>query len=85
MATIRFEGTDAHLPDNTRIYETCVALGVAFGCTEGNCGTCICTVVQGMENLSPKNEKEEDMGLEDEQRLACQCVIQSGLVELRQD
>ena len=29
-----------------------------FGCRDGQCGTCVVEIVQGMEFLSPKNEKE---------------------------
>ncbi|MEK7793876.1 MAG: 2Fe-2S iron-sulfur cluster-binding protein [Candidatus Hydrogenedentota bacterium] len=82
MAIIRFEGRDMECPDGSRIYETCDELGVPFGCTEGLCGTCICRVVEGMQNLKPLNEKEADMGLSEGQRLACQCVAVSGVIEL---
>jgi ferredoxin len=34
-----------------------------------------------MENLKPLNEKEEDMDLGPDERLACQCVITGGAVE----
>jgi len=85
MAKIRYEGQEAELPDNTRIIETCDELGVPFGCQDGMCGTCICTVLEGMENLQPKNDKEEDMGLAPNERLACQAVIKTGLVELSTD
>ena len=85
MAILRFDGEERELPDNTRILDTAEDLGMPFGCTDGLCGTCICTVVQGMENLSPKNDKEDDMDLAENQRLACQCVIKSGVVELAID
>ena len=85
MATIRFEGQEKELPDGSRVYETCEELGMPFGCTDGLCGTCTCTVVSGMENLKPRNEKEEDMGMEGNQRLACQCHIISGTVEFEID
>jgi ferredoxin len=81
MAKIRFEGEERELPDGTRVFETAEALGMPFGCTEGICGTCRCTVVSGMENLRSLNEKEEDMGLGAGERLACQCVILGGIVE----
>lgn len=81
MATIRFEGEEREIPDGARCYETCEELGMPFGCTEGECGTCTCTVVEGMENLEPLNDKELDMGLDEGQRLACQCIIKSGTVE----
>lgn len=85
MATIQFEGEERELADGSAVLETCEALGMPFGCTEGNCGTCRCVVVNGADNLGPRNEKEMDMGLEDGERLACQCTIKSGIVEFRID
>ncbi len=81
MAKIRFEGDEREIADGSRVFETCEALGMPFGCTEGICGTCRCTVVSGMEHLKPLNEKEEDMDLGPDERLACQCYITGGLVE----
>ena len=81
MATIRFEGEEREVADGSAVLETCEAMGMPFGCTEGNCGTCRCSVVVGAENLEPRNEKETDMDLEDGERLACQCTIRSGVVE----
>lgn len=81
MAIIRFEGVEREVPDNSRIQEECEEMGMPFGCTEGICGTCRCEVVSGMENLEPRNDKEEDMDLEGNERLACQCVIKTGTVE----
>ena len=51
----------------------------AFGCRDGMCGTCIVTVLEGMDALSPKGEEEADTleafdgGPDD--RLACQLVV----------
>jgi ferredoxin len=81
MAKIVFEGETREVSDGTRVFETCEEMGMPFGCTEGVCGTCRCTVVSGMENLSPRNAKEDDMDLDDGERLACQCTIKSGTVE----
>jgi len=81
MAKIIFEGQSRDVADGTRVLDPCEDLGMPFGCTEGNCGTCRCTVVSGMENLSAVNTREEDMDLETGERLACQCTIKSGTVE----
>jgi ferredoxin len=81
MAKIVFEGQTRDVADGTRVLDSCEDMGMPFGCTEGICGTCRCTVVSGMENLSPVNVKEEDMDLEAGERLACQCTIKSGTVE----
>jgi len=85
MATVRFEGDDRPIADGSKVFEACEALGMPFGCTDGVCGTCVCMAVQGAENLAPKNDEEEDMDLKENQRLACQCVINSGLVEFTVD
>ena len=85
MAIIRFEGEEREIADGSPVQEVCEDMGMPFGCTEGLCGTCRCTVVKGMENLGPLNEMESDMGLDDGERLACQCVVIAGSVELSVD
>ena len=43
----------------------------------GFCTTCMCKVKQGMESLSPRNDREENMGVtEDPDRLSCQAVVE---------
>ncbi len=43
----------------------------------GFCTTCMCKVRDGMENLSPRNDREENMGItEDPERLSCQSQVQ---------
>jgi ferredoxin len=42
----------------------------------GFCTTCMCKVRKGMENLSPRNDREENMGVtEDPDRLSCQTEV----------
>jgi ferredoxin, 2Fe-2S len=42
----------------------------------GFCTTCICCVEKGMENVSPRSEQEENMGItEDPDRLSCQSKV----------
>ena len=42
----------------------------------GFCTTCMCKVRAGMENLSPRNDREENMGvMEDPDRLSCQSEV----------
>jgi ferredoxin len=49
----------------------------------GFCTTCMCTVKQGMENLSPRHEREENMGVtSDPWRLSCQTRVQEGEIEI---
>lgn len=49
----------------------------------GFCTTCMCKVKSGMENLSPRNDREENMGVvDDPDRLSCQSLVQ-GDVEVQ--
>jgi len=42
----------------------------------GFCTTCMCSVKEGMSNLTPRNEREENMGVTDDpKRLSCQARI----------
>ena len=42
----------------------------------GFCTTCLCKVKEGMENLSGRNDREENMGItEDPERLSCQSEV----------
>ena len=42
----------------------------------GFCTTCMCSVEKGMENLSPRNDREENMGVvDDPNRLSCQSEV----------
>lgn len=63
-----------------------------FGCRDGECGTCIVEVVQGMEFLSPKTDKEIKVFKEiysgtctPNSRLSCQMKIaaSNGIVRLK--
>lgn len=44
------------------------------------CGTCRITILQGIENVSPKNEEEEMLTREPNERLGCQCSIKGDIV-----
>ncbi len=60
---------------------------VPFGCTQGECGTCLIEVLSGMEHLSALTEDEEMTMSKEEKaanyRLACQCKINGGEVEIQ--
>lgn len=46
----------------------------------GFCTTCMCRVEKGMENLSPRNDREENMGVTDDpNRLGCQARVQGDM------
>jgi len=44
----------ATVPAGTRVIEISdkISSGIVYGCREGDCGTCLMKVVEGMENLS---------------------------------
>lgn len=53
---------------------------IAFGCEDGVCGTCLVEILEGKENLSPREEVESQtldmMCMKDQKhRLACQCKV----------
>ncbi len=86
MADVTFtpNSQNEQVEDGSELREVCENnFGIPFGCKDGICGTCRIRVSEGSENLSPKNEKEEDLlpGKPNE-RLACQTQIKSGHVEM---
>jgi len=77
-------GEEEEIDDGSAIIQICEEkLGVLFGCKDGLCGTCILEIVEGIENLNEKNKKEIDMFPGDNERLACQCKINGGVVKIR--
>lgn len=47
----------------------------------GFCTTCLCKVEQGMEQLGPRTDREEGMGVTDDpERLGCQAVVSGDVV-----
>ena len=43
----------------------------------GFCTTCMCKVGHGMDQLSPRNDREENMGvIDDPDRLSCQTIVE---------
>ncbi|HLD00258.1 MAG TPA: 2Fe-2S iron-sulfur cluster-binding protein [Candidatus Nanoarchaeia archaeon] len=83
MAKITAENSSIEVADGAMLWQSCEELGVPFGCRSGNCGTCRIKVLQGMENLGSRNEQEEKMFLEADERLACQCRIKQGEIKIK--
>ena len=84
MAKLIINDAEHELEDGQPIKETCEEAGIPFACEEGVCGTCVIEVQEGMANLSPFNQEEEDfLGDSDNERLACQCTIQQGTVKIQ--
>lgn len=90
MAKVVFQTDNIvhEVEDGTRLIECCdeVDVTLPFGCTEGSCGVCELTVVNGMENLSKVTEEEENYLLPEDlqkgMRLGCQLMIRKGDVVL---
>ncbi len=82
MAILRAGEREKIVPDGQSVILPAEELGVPFGCTAGNCGTCITVVAEGMEFLSPRSAQEVDFRLEARERLLCQCRILGGTVVL---
>ncbi len=77
-------GQTEEIKDGDKVKNVCEEkFRIPFGCEDGICGTCRINIVEGNENLSPKNQKEEDMfSGEPGVRLACQCAIKKGVVKI---
>lgn len=82
MAKIKRGKKEIFVKDNGEIKGACEQLGVFFGCQHGGCGTCLIEVKEGEENLSDKTENEKRFGFDSRHRLACQCRIKKGDVEI---
>lgn len=82
MAKLIANGEEMDLEDNSELTEPCMELGIPFGCQTGVCGTCRIEIVEGTQNLSERTQCEDDMELEPQERLACQCKIKSGIVKI---
>ena len=88
MAKIEIQphGIIKEIKSTVRFYDVAKETGLdwMFGCTQGNCGTCLSTVVSGMENLNRINDHEGDtlrkLGAKDNQRLLCQLVVRGDVV-----
>ncbi len=85
MATVTFIGTDGQVHKvEAQNGETILKIALdnnipmEHACGgNGFCTTCMCQVEQGMDNLSPRNENEENMGVTDDpHRLSCQSQVQ---------
>ncbi len=80
MAKLILNDDEMNVEEHTKIVETLEEAGVPIGCSNGVCGTCEVEVLEGMENLNEITEEEEDLGMEGNKRLGCQCEISSGTV-----
>lgn len=85
MGKLFFEETEEEMEieEGSSIQEACEEQGIPFCCTEGQCGTCVIRVTEGMENLSPMTEEEVDfLGPTEDERLACQCRLNGSFAKI---
>ena len=90
MACIYFKPDDIthEIEDGSPLIEICdeIDVSLSFGCTEGTCGVCEITVVDGNKNLSKITDEEKEYllpeDLEAGMRLGCQLKIRKGNVTL---
>ena len=82
MAKLIIESDEFEITDGSSLQDKCEDWGIPFGCTEGICGTCRVVVNEGAENLTPKTQEEQDAGLAENERFACQCKLNKGTVKI---
>ena len=90
MAFVNFKPDEIthQIEDGSRLIEVCDETGVSlpFGCTEGRCGVCELTVIEGRNNLSKITDEEKNYLLPEDldrgMRLGCQIKIRKGEITL---
>lgn len=82
MAKLIIDGVEHDIPDGSKIDAICEAAGIPFSCNSGVCGTCQIEVIEGPDNLGELNKEEQDLGMDRNNRLSCQCMIKSGIVKI---
>jgi ferredoxin len=82
MAKLFVDNTEYEIADGTSLAETCEKAGIPFSCNSGVCGTCQIEVMEGQENLNDLSREEEDLGMDRNHRLSCQCSINQGTVKV---
>ncbi len=82
MAKLFVDHIEYDVPDGKQIAEACETAGIPFSCNSGVCGTCQIEIVEGADNLSELNKEENELGMDRNHRLGCQCAIKSGTVKV---
>jgi ferredoxin len=84
MAKVKINKKTLEIPAGVRfgeLHHEIEKAGVEFGCTDGQCGVCVCTVKKGLECLAEPSDTEEETlwrigEYEESRRLTCQLVIE---------
>ncbi len=82
MAKLIIDQTTYEVPDGAQIAEQCEQAGIPFSCNSGVCGTCQIEIIEGAENLDELNREENDLAMDRNHRLGCQCKIMQGTVKV---
>ena len=90
MACINFKPDNIthNIEGGSPLIDICdeINVSLSFGCTEGTCGVCELTVVDGNKNLSKITDEEKEYLLPEDlkagMRLGCQLKIRKGDVAI---
>ena len=82
MAKVIIDGEEHDVTDGERIDSICESAGIPFSCNSGVCGTCQIEVLEGSDHLGDLNDEEEELGMDRNNRLSCQCTISGGTVKV---
>ena len=82
MAKLIIDDVEYDIEDGARIDDVCEGAGIPFSCNSGVCGTCQIEILEGADNLGELNDEENDLGMDRNNRLSCQCVINNGIVKV---
>jgi ferredoxin len=83
MAKIKLHEKEVEVPDGESIINACKELGVTFDCESGVCQSCKIEILDGEDNLSDPTDIEQAQGYGGKKRLACQCKIKQGTVNIK--
>ncbi len=82
MAKVIIDNIEYDAQDGKQIDDICQKAGIPFSCNSGVCGTCQIEIIEGADNLGELNQEEQDLGMDRNNRLGCQCSIKSGIVKI---
>ncbi len=82
MAKLYIDDEEFDVEDGAQIAEVCENAGIPFSCNTGVCGTCQIEILEGADNLNELNDEEDELGMDCNNRLSCQCRILKGIVKI---
>lgn len=85
--TVKNDDVSFEVPDGSALKNSLQTnSSLMFGCGQGKCGICICSLTHGAENISPKTQDEINLlskrNANPNQRLGCQLRVIKGEVEI---